>query len=74
MLMLSVIMLNVFFAECHIWVYCVECHYTGGHFAEGLYAELHYAECLYAECRGAVPEAGTVVNGCNQIPLPKQIQ
>jgi hypothetical protein len=33
-----------------------------------------YAECLYAECRGAVPEAGTVVNGCNQIPLPKQIQ
>jgi hypothetical protein len=51
-----------------------EHHYTGGHFAEGLYAELHYAECLYAECCGAVPEADTVVNSRNEIPLPKQIQ
>jgi len=72
--MQSDIMLNVSYAECHIWVYCVECHYTGGHFAEGLYAEWHYAECLYAECFGAVPEADIVVNGRNEIPLPKQIQ
>jgi hypothetical protein len=28
----------------------------------------------YAECCGAVPEADTVVNGRNQIPLPKEIQ
>jgi hypothetical protein len=38
MLKLSVIMLNVFYDECHNKVY---------------YAECHYAECHYAECRGA---------------------
>jgi hypothetical protein len=43
MLVLSVIMPNVFCAECHNLVYCAQCHY----------AECRYAECPYVECRGA---------------------
>jgi hypothetical protein len=37
--MLSVVMLNVTYAECHI---------------QALYAECHYVECHYAGFRGAL--------------------
>jgi hypothetical protein len=42
--MLSVIKLNVIFAECRNEVHYVEYHY----------AECHYAECHYIEYRGAM--------------------
>ncbi len=40
--MLSVVVLNVIYAEC------LKC---------ALYAQCHYAECCYAECRGALQSA-----------------
>jgi hypothetical protein len=42
--MLSVIMLNVFCAECPNEVYYADLHY----------AECRYAECHFAQCRGAL--------------------
>ncbi len=39
----SVLMLSVFYAECHNKVQYAECRY----------AECHSAKCHYVECRGA---------------------
>jgi hypothetical protein len=40
---LSAIILNVIYDECHKRAHYAKCHY----------AECHYAECRYTECRGA---------------------
>ncbi len=53
MRMPSVILLSVFYVECHNKVHNSECHNSECHNAECHNSECHYAECHYAECRGA---------------------
>jgi hypothetical protein len=48
MIMPSIFMLIVFYAECYKQYHNAECRY-----AECRYAESHYPECRYTECRGA---------------------
>jgi hypothetical protein len=51
--MLSVVMLNVVYAQFLKYALYAKCHYAEGHFAECRYAEGHFAECRLAECHGA---------------------
>jgi hypothetical protein len=50
--MLSVIMLNVIYAECLKYALYAECHY----------AECRYTECRYADCRSALMQHSVSVN------------
>jgi hypothetical protein len=47
----NVIMLRIFYAECHKKYHYAVCCYAVCCYAECSYAECHYAECRYAECR-----------------------
>ncbi len=51
-LILSVVMLNVAFAECLKYALYAQCHY----------AECCYAECCYTEYRGAFQTRGPSVS------------
>jgi hypothetical protein len=44
--MLSVIMLNVIYAECHNLVHYAECCYAACHHAVYCYVVCHYTECI----------------------------
>jgi hypothetical protein len=46
--MLSVLVLNVIYADSNKYAHYAECHYADCH-----YADCHCAECRYAECHSA---------------------
>jgi hypothetical protein len=62
MLMPIVIILSVFYADCHKQVNYAECHNAECHNAECHKAECHNAECHNAECRCAECRGATKMN------------
>ncbi len=63
--MLSVVMLNVIYAECHNYIHFYKfgyaaSHNTKCHNTEYRNAECHYVDCRYAECCRAGPKSPDV--------------
>ncbi len=54
MLMLSIIILTVAYAECLNYVSYVERPYSKCGYTEFHYTDYHYAECHYTECCGVI--------------------